>query len=150
MAPRQLFTQPMEDDNDPEPGSKRHPLLLPQLRLSTTNLFGGSTRPWMEQFVAFKWSSPKNLEFLTRAANSSAVLNNGVISASWPSTGVENGSRGSRPKSIVSGLAYWSLGTVSGCDTPRPTLKGSICSSTKLFPPQTGYHHSLYQSIPPE
>eukprot|EP00962_Isochrysis_galbana_P039794 scaffold14336_cov115-Isochrysis_galbana.AAC.4 len=23
MAPRQLFTQPMEDDNDPEPGSKR-------------------------------------------------------------------------------------------------------------------------------
>eukprot|EP00962_Isochrysis_galbana_P025301 scaffold7773_cov110-Isochrysis_galbana.AAC.8 len=48
-----------------------------------------------------------------RAANSSAVLNNGVISASWPSTGVEKGSRGSRPKSIVSGLAYWSLGTVS-------------------------------------
>eukprot|EP00962_Isochrysis_galbana_P051655 scaffold23126_cov241-Isochrysis_galbana.AAC.14 len=23
MAPRQLFTQPMEDENDPEPGSKR-------------------------------------------------------------------------------------------------------------------------------
>eukprot|EP00962_Isochrysis_galbana_P019139 scaffold5574_cov126-Isochrysis_galbana.AAC.1 len=44
-----------------------------------------------------------------RAANSSAVLNNGVISASWPSTGVEKGSRGSHPKSIVSGLAYWSL-----------------------------------------
>eukprot|EP00962_Isochrysis_galbana_P031064 scaffold10100_cov136-Isochrysis_galbana.AAC.2 len=52
-----------------------------------------------------------------RAANSSAVLNNGVISASWPSTGVEKGSRGSRPKSIVSGLAYWSLGTVSSSPT---------------------------------
>eukprot|EP00962_Isochrysis_galbana_P028547 scaffold9034_cov124-Isochrysis_galbana.AAC.5 len=35
-----------------------------------------------------------------RAASSSAVLNSGVISASWPSTGVEKGSRGSRPKSI--------------------------------------------------
>eukprot|EP00962_Isochrysis_galbana_P028629 scaffold9088_cov118-Isochrysis_galbana.AAC.2 len=23
MAPRQLFSQPMEDENDPEPGSKR-------------------------------------------------------------------------------------------------------------------------------
>eukprot|EP00962_Isochrysis_galbana_P023491 scaffold7105_cov116-Isochrysis_galbana.AAC.5 len=47
-----------------------------------------------------------------RAANSSAVLNSGVISASWPSIGVEveKGSRGSRPKSIVSGLARGSRG----------------------------------------
>eukprot|EP00962_Isochrysis_galbana_P007912 scaffold2150_cov137-Isochrysis_galbana.AAC.15 len=52
-----------------------------------------------------------------RAANSSAVLNNGVISASWPSTGVEKGSRGSRPKSIASGLAYWSFGIVSASPT---------------------------------
>eukprot|EP00962_Isochrysis_galbana_P012921 scaffold3680_cov133-Isochrysis_galbana.AAC.4 len=55
-----------------------------------------------------------------RAANSSAVLNSGVISASWPSTGVEKGSRGSHPKSIVSvsGLARGSRGISESPNLP--------------------------------
>eukprot|EP00962_Isochrysis_galbana_P059998 scaffold33934_cov129-Isochrysis_galbana.AAC.1 len=84
-----------------------------------------------------------------RAASSSAVLNNGVISASWPSTGVEKGSRGSRPKSIVvSGLAICTAHPRAGLYLQNNVLAFSRTRELNLNG-SFGGHQNLYYAVVP-